>query len=103
LLIKHILIQHFMDSVFLELINEIVCSYSDDENLRTVSDFWDGIEPAMEDDNRTAFLLGSVYGQCLFLYNSYYDDSRDPENRKKFQHLLLKIVKGMRDNFKEAK
>ena len=77
-----------MDSDFLEIIDEIIQFYQDRARVEELAGFWERIGEGVDGDCGEAFLLGSVYGQCLFLFNSYFDRKMKEEARAKFKKLV---------------
>ena len=89
-----------MDSELLDMLNDIIHSYSDEEYVEQLHEFYHRIESDIGEGNWKTFLLGSLYGQCLFLFNSYYTHSVDPTWKKDYDQLVSQLVKGYRFNLK---
>ena len=87
-----------MDSDLLDMLSDVIRSYHDPENNEWIEEFWKDVKAAVGDDAHKSFFLGSVYGQCVFLYNTY-SDGWDRARRQEYQELLVKLVKGMANNF----
>jgi hypothetical protein len=81
-----------VETELMETVIEIIQSYSDESNLKSLLEFWKRIENVSNDDCLKSFLMGSVYGQCLFLFKSYY--KKECLNRKRdFEELISTLLK----------
>jgi len=78
----------------METVIEIIQSYSDESNLESILEFWKRIENVSNDDCLKSFLMGSVYGQYLFLFNSYYKKECLSWKRG-FEELVSTLLKGL--------
>ena len=81
-----------MDSDFLEIIDEIMQSYYDKAMVEEVVGFWGEVGEGVDGGCGEAFLLGSVYGQCLFLFNSYFDRRMRVEELDEFRELVYSRI-----------
>lgn len=90
-----------MESDLLDMINDVIHSYSVSDDLDKMKELWHKVEPIVGSDTCRAFLLGSVYGQCIFLHNSYFTHKAVKcERKKNYEELVTKLIKGMACDFR---
>ena len=86
----------------METVIEIIKSYNDDSNIKRLLEFWKRIRYISNEDCQKSFLMGSVYGQCLFLFNSHY--KKECINLKRdYEDLVSTLLKGLEYKFSEIK
>ena len=92
--LKHPYTDYFMDLELLDMLEEHIQSFRDEAKIKAMMD---ACKMLIEKDDPASysFLIGSLYGSCLFIRDSYSSKKQTENDEIAFNEMLYIHVKGL--------
>ncbi|MFW6109092.1 MAG: hypothetical protein ACOC6N_01455 [archaeon] len=90
-----------MDSDLLEMIEEEIQSYTDKTKIKKLLRARRTITEKTDKECMKEFLIGSVYGSCMFLYRTFMYGQTNSDIEEEFTKTISRRIKGLNSIFVE--
>ena len=84
-----------MDAELVEMLEEEFQRYSDETRINELFTTWKNLGLDFDEECVKAFMIGSVYGSCLFIINSFNNYSSDKRIKQEFVKRFNSHIRGL--------
>jgi hypothetical protein len=89
-----------MDAELVEMLEEEFQRYSDDAKIAELLNTWKNLGLDFDEKCVKVFMIGSVYGSCLFILNSFNNYSSDEKIKEEFVKTFYSHIRGLEQLYK---